>query len=86
MFPYIAIEYKLMCMISFFLMKGQVEVNQIGAREFLLKVSGSHKPGGFTQLMEAMNSLGLEVVNTNFTTFGGEILSIFIARVNVISQ
>nr|XP_018623502.1 transcription factor ABORTED MICROSPORES isoform X3 [Nicotiana tomentosiformis] len=66
-----------------FLMKGQVEVNQIGAREFLLKVSGSHKPGGFTQLMEAMNSLGLEVVNTNFTTFGGEILSIFIARANM---
>ncbi|XP_070043774.1 transcription factor bHLH90-like isoform X2 [Nicotiana tabacum] len=64
-------------------MEGQVEVNQIGAREFLLKVSGSHKPGGFTQLMEAMNSLGLEVVNTNFTTFGGEILSIFIARANM---
>nr|XP_009768126.1 PREDICTED: transcription factor bHLH90 isoform X2 [Nicotiana sylvestris] len=63
-------------------MEGQVEVNQIGAREFLLKVFGSHKPGGFTQLLEAMNSLGLEVVNTNFTTSGEEILSIFIARAN----
>ncbi|OIT33885.1 PREDICTED: transcription factor bHLH90-like [Nicotiana attenuata] len=63
-------------------MEGQVEVNQIGARQFLLKVFGSHKPGGFTQLLEAMNSLGLEVVNTNFTTSGEEMLSIFIARPN----
>ncbi|KAK4359371.1 hypothetical protein RND71_021600 [Anisodus tanguticus] len=61
-------------------MEGQVDVNQIGAREFLLKVSGSHKPGGFTQLMEVMNYIGLELVNVSFTTSGGKILSIFIAE------
>ncbi|KAJ8547639.1 hypothetical protein K7X08_011225 [Anisodus acutangulus] len=61
----------------------EVEVNQIGAREFLLKVSGSHKPGGFTQLMEAMKYLGLEVVNVSYTTSGKEILSVFIAEANV---
>ncbi|XP_060213973.1 transcription factor bHLH90 isoform X2 [Lycium barbarum] len=61
----------------------EVEVNQIGAREFLLKVSGSHKSGGFTQLVEAMNYLGLDVVNVSFTTSGGEILCIFVAEANV---
>lgn len=60
----------------------QVDLNQIGAREFLLKVSGSHKSGGFTQLMEAMNYLELEIVNVSCTTSGGEIVSVFIAEVN----
>lgn len=57
-------------------------MNQIGAREFLLKVSGSRKPGGFTQLMEAMNYLGLELVNVSCTTSGGEIVSVYIVEVN----
>ncbi|KAG5604542.1 hypothetical protein H5410_026034 [Solanum commersonii] len=61
----------------------EVEVNQIGAREFLLKVSGSRKPGGFTRLMEAMNYLGLELVNVNCTTSGGEIVSVYIVEANV---
>ncbi|XP_055806858.1 transcription factor bHLH90 [Solanum dulcamara] len=61
----------------------EVEVNQIGAREFWLKVSGSHKSGGFTQLMEAMNYLELEIVNVSCTTSGGEIVSVFIAEANV---
>ncbi|CAN4123307.1 unnamed protein product [Withania somnifera] len=64
-------------------MRMEVEVNQIGARAFLLKVSGSHKPGGFTQFIEAMNYLGLEIVNVSFTTSGGEILSVFIAEANM---
>ncbi|MCD7446016.1 hypothetical protein HAX54_031499 [Datura stramonium] len=64
----------------------EVEVNQIGAREFLLKVSGSHKPGGYSQLMEAMNYLGLEIVNVSFTSSGGEILSVFIAEVNNVDR
>lgn len=58
-------------------------MNQIGAREFLLKVSGSRKPGGFTQLMEAMNYLGLELVNVSCTTSGGEIVSVYIVEANV---
>lgn len=57
-------------------------MNQIGAREFLLKVSGSHKSRGFTQLMKAMNHLGLEIVNVSCTTSGGEIVSVFIVEVN----
>ncbi|KAL3337191.1 hypothetical protein AABB24_029709 [Solanum stoloniferum] len=61
----------------------EVEVNQIGAREFLLKVSGSRKPGGFTQLMEAMNYLGLELVNVSCTTSGGDIVSVYIVETNV---
>ncbi|KAM3322572.1 transcription factor bHLH90 [Capsicum chacoense] len=61
----------------------ELEVNQIDARKFLLKVSGSHKTGRFTQLMEAMSYLGLEIVNVSFTTSGGEILSIFITEANV---
>ncbi|KAF3681557.1 putative nuclear transcription factor Y subunit B-6-like [Capsicum annuum] len=58
----------------------KLEVNQIDARKFLLKVFGSRKTGRFMQLIEAMSYLGLEIVNVSFTTSGGEILSIFIAE------
>ncbi|PHT50451.1 Respiratory burst oxidase -like protein C [Capsicum baccatum] len=58
----------------------KLEVNQIDARKFLLKVFRSRKTGRFTQLIEAMSYLGLEIVNVSFTTSGGEILSIFIAE------
>ena len=53
----------------------------IGTREFLLKLSYEKKRGGFTRLMEAMNDLGLQVVDANITTFNGKVLNIFRAEV-----
>ncbi|MCL7024333.1 hypothetical protein MKW94_011817 [Papaver nudicaule] len=51
--------------------KVQVEVKQIGAKEFLLNFLCRQTQGGFLKLMEAANSAGLTVTNANVTSFKG---------------
>ncbi|XP_065876414.1 transcription factor bHLH90 [Euphorbia lathyris] len=46
----------------------QTEVNQIGKREFLIRVLSEQKKGGFGRLIDLIHSLGLQVVNVNMTT------------------
>ncbi|XP_038692261.1 transcription factor bHLH90 isoform X2 [Tripterygium wilfordii] len=57
-------------------MEVRVEVNQIGRRDFLIKLLWEHKRGGFRKLMETIYSLGLQVVDINITTFNGNVLNI----------
>lgn len=51
----------------------QVEVKQIGKTECFIKVFSEHKQGGFVMLMEAIESLELQVVSANFTAFNGRV-------------
>ncbi|GMY26230.1 transcription factor bHLH90 [Fagus crenata] len=60
----------------------QVEVNQIGQRDFLIKLICEQKRGGFTRFMEAINSLGLQVSDANVTTFCGKVLNILKVEAN----
>ncbi|XP_028097165.1 transcription factor bHLH90-like isoform X1 [Camellia sinensis] len=63
-------------------MEEQVEVKQIGMRNFLLKLLCKRKQGGFRGLIEAVNSLGLQVIDANVTTFNGKVLNILQLEVN----
>ncbi|KAL0370959.1 UNVERIFIED_CONTAM: Transcription factor [Sesamum angustifolium] len=54
----------------------KVEVSQLGRKDFLLKLICNQKRGGFTRLMEAVDSLGLKVLDANVTTFNGSVLNV----------
>ncbi|KAF7829356.1 Transcription factor bHLH90 [Senna tora] len=60
----------------------QVEVNQIGRREYFIKLHYEKKRGGFARLMEAIHSFGLQVVDANIHTFDGKVLSILTVEAN----
>ncbi|XP_073145392.1 transcription factor ABORTED MICROSPORES isoform X2 [Henckelia pumila] len=58
-------------------MEPQVEVFQLDGNEFFIKVFCEHKNSGFVRLMEALDSLGLEVTNVNTTRHTCLVSSIF---------
>ena len=62
----------------------QVEVNQIGGREFLIKLYCEQKRSGFARLMEAIHSFGLQVIDANVSTVGGKVLNILTVEVKEI--
>ncbi|KAL9673742.1 hypothetical protein QQ045_030003 [Rhodiola kirilowii] len=49
-------------------METEVEVTLVDRSKFFIRVFCEHKPGGFVRLLEALCSLGLEVVNVNVTS------------------
>ncbi|KAG6601503.1 Transcription factor ABORTED MICROSPORES, partial [Cucurbita argyrosperma subsp. sororia] len=63
-------------------MEVEVEVMQINERDFLIKLFCKQTQGGVVSSIEAMDSLGLQVVDVNITTFGGMVLNIFHVEAN----
>ncbi|KAL2488361.1 transcription factor bHLH [Forsythia ovata] len=60
----------------------EVEVSQIGTKVFLLRCICMKKRGGFVRLMEAMDSLGLKVMDANVTTLNGSVLNVLTVEAN----
>ncbi|CAH1414975.1 unnamed protein product [Lactuca virosa] len=54
----------------------KVEVHQIGAKEFLVKIVCGKKRGECLRTMEIVDSLRLEVVDIHVTTCNGQVLNI----------
>ncbi|KAJ0099220.1 hypothetical protein Patl1_22217 [Pistacia atlantica] len=59
------------------ILKVQVEVAPLDGNEFFIKVFCEHNSDGFVKLMEALNSLVLEVTNANITHFRGLVSNVF---------
>ncbi|KZV52796.1 hypothetical protein F511_33248 [Dorcoceras hygrometricum] len=62
--------------------QAEVEVSQLGTKDFLLKLVCKVRRGGFSRLMEAMDSLGLQVRDANVTTFNGSVLNVLRVEAN----
>ncbi|KAJ4961039.1 hypothetical protein NE237_020949 [Protea cynaroides] len=60
----------------------EVEVKQIGAKEFFVRLCCEQRKGGFGKLMEAMNGLGLLITDLNVVTYGGKVSSVLNAEAN----
>ncbi|WJX23935.1 glucuronokinase [Trifolium repens] len=58
-------------------MEPQVEVAQIDGNEYFLKVFCEHRPGGFVKLMEALNTLGMDVVHATVTSHKSLVSDVF---------
>ncbi|GMH13522.1 hypothetical protein Nepgr_015363 [Nepenthes gracilis] len=61
-------------------MEVQVEVTQLEGNEFFVKVFGEQRKGGLVRLMEALNSLGLEITNVNVTSCISLVSYVFIVE------
>lgn len=64
----------------------QVEVAQIDGNEYFVKVFSEHKPGGFVKLMEALNTLGMDVVHATVTSHKGLVSNVFKVEVIILPQ
>ncbi|XP_019432464.1 PREDICTED: transcription factor ABORTED MICROSPORES-like, partial [Lupinus angustifolius] len=58
-------------------MEPQVEVAHIDGNEYFVKVFSEHRMGGFVKLMEALNTLGMDVVHATVTSHKGLVSNVF---------
>ncbi|KAL2996332.1 hypothetical protein AAZX31_10G267300 [Glycine max] len=58
-------------------MEPQVEVALIDENEYFVKVFCEHRPGGFVKLMEALNTIGMDVVHATVTSHTGLVSNVF---------
>ncbi|CAI9107284.1 OLC1v1006603C1 [Oldenlandia corymbosa var. corymbosa] len=57
--------------------KEGIAVSQLDASDFLVEIISRKRHGGFSRLMQALDSYGLQVIDANVTTLNGLVRSIF---------
>ncbi|KAL9240947.1 hypothetical protein vseg_015112 [Gypsophila vaccaria] len=62
--------------------QAQVEVNQLGVGNYLLRVMSQQSPGVFTELLEALESLDVVAVDVSATICNGSMSSYIIVQTN----
>ncbi|KAH9320277.1 hypothetical protein KI387_022046, partial [Taxus chinensis] len=55
----------------------QIEVIQLDTHVFDLRIFSENRVDGFVRLMQAMDRLGLDILNFNITSFKGLVLNVF---------
>ncbi|XP_057832421.1 transcription factor ABORTED MICROSPORES isoform X2 [Cryptomeria japonica] len=58
----------------------QIDVSQVDTHVFNLRIFSEKRDGGFVRLMQAMDRLGLDILNANITSFRGLVLNVFNAE------
>lgn len=64
----------------------EVEVNQLGMKDFLLKIICKQKRGAFSRLVQVIHSLGLQVADANVTTLHGLVSNVLKVEVHKLFQ
>ncbi|KAJ7528909.1 hypothetical protein O6H91_15G025500 [Diphasiastrum complanatum] len=59
----------------------KVEVSKMDAHLFTLRIFCEKRPGVFVKLLQALDTLGLDVLHANITTFRGLVLNVFNAEI-----
>ncbi|CAN8294394.1 unnamed protein product [Cochlearia groenlandica] len=74
--------YKNQTQSLWFLLQVNLEVYQIGERDFLIRATQEYERDGFKRLIEAVDSCGLEIIDVNFNRLDLNVMTVLNVKAN----